>query len=375
MTIHKNENGEYALWVWDLLSTKPKAQTDWGSEKLPIDVTQRDGKTILWYEQMDGDESSAENVLHGWDIDKNERCAEYTLTNPDWKTVQIADDRWFLYKTTGAGIYELHQLDLATGKEVVHSLKQFEGMESIFWFRALSNDPTQLMVLHRPQTISLEHEVFCQVDWLDLKTGEWLPNETPLYVTAKNWHWNFSSGAPVCESPDGNVLAVWFASRIQLLDRATGEALQTLPIDCSSDCEFDFLSDDLLAVWGDNHHLTLWSISQQQIVQEDRYAIDSITDLTVDRSAGTVRVMSGNAFEFTTCLYQYDAERGTFERYLAAFNCMISQDGTEAFGFRSCGFFPVYSLDELIAKANDFLHGRTLSQTDRVRFYLQNSLT
>ena len=54
---------------------------------------------------------------------------------------------------------------------------------------------------------------------------------------------------------------------------------------------------------------------------------------------------------------------------------MISQDGTEAFGFRSCGFFPVYSLDELIAKANDFLHGRTLSQTDRVRFYLQNSLT
>ena len=375
VTIHKNEDGEYALWVWDLLSTKPKAQTDWGSEKLPIDVTQRDGKTILWYEQMDGDESSAENVLHGWDIDKNERCAEYTLTNPDWKTVQIADDRWFLYKTTGAGIYELHQLDLATGKEVIHSLKQFEGMESIFWFRALSNDPTQLMVLHRPQTISLEHEVFCQVDWLDLKTGEWLPNETPLYVTAKNWHWNFSSGAPVCESPDGNVLAVWFASCIQLLDRATGEALQTLPIDCSSDCEFDFLSDDLLAVWGDNHHLTLWSISQQQIVQEDRYAIDSITDLTVDRSAGTVRVMSGNAFEFTTCLYQYDAERGTFERYLAAFNCMISQDGTEAFGFRSCGFFPVYSLDELIAKANDFLHGRTLSQTDRVRFYLQNSLT
>ena len=29
----------------------------------------------------------------------------------------------------------------------------------------------------------------------------------------------------------------------------------------------------------------------------------------------------------------------------------------------------------LIAKANNFLHGRTLSQTDRVRFYLQNDLT
>ncbi len=374
VTSHKNENGEYALWVWDFLATEPKAQTDWGNQKEPIDVTQQEGRTILWYQQMEADGYTAEDILYGWDIDRNECCAAYPLTNPDWDTVEIADNCWFLYKTEGGGICEIHQLDLRTGHETVHSLKQFEGMESVLLFRELSNDPTQLMVLHRPQTISMEHEVLCQVDWLDLETGEWLQSEEPLFVTAKNWHWSASSGAPVCESPDGRILAVWFASRVQLLDRATGELLQTLPIDCGSDCEFDFLSDDLLVVWGDNHHLTLWSISQQQIVQKDRYVIDSVTDLTVDRSAGTVRVMSGSAFEFTTTMYRYDAERRTFERYLTALNCMISPDGTEAFGFKSCGFFPVYSLDELIAKAKDFLHGRSLSQADRVHFYLQNEL-
>ena len=42
---------------------------------------------------------------------------------------------------------------------------------------------------------------------------------------------------------------------------------------------------------------------------------------------------------------------------------------------KDCGFFPVYLLDERIAKANDFLHSRTLGQTDRVRFYLWNGLT
>ena len=141
------------------------------------------------------------------------------------------------------------------------------------------------------------------------------------------------------------------------------------------DFEFVFLRNDLLVVWGDDHHLTLWSIPEQKILQVDRYAIDSIKDLFSDPDSGTVRVMSGTAFGFTTYLYQYDTECGTFERYLAACNCMISPDGTEAFGFKSCGFFPVYSLDELIAKAKDFLHGRSLSQADRVHFYLQNELS
>ena len=375
VTIHKNENGEYALWVWDLLSTEPKAKTDWGNRKILIDVTQQKGRMILWYEQLGADDYTAEDVLYGWDLDRNERCAAYPLTDPDWDTAGIADNRWLLYKTEGFGISEFHQLDLTTGEENIHSLKQFEGTESIYLFCSLSSDPTHLMILHRPQTINLNHEVGCQVDCFDLETGKWLSAQTPLFVTAKNWRRNLCSGAPICDSPDGSLLAVWADNRVQLLDRTTGELLQTLPIDCRSDCEFNFLSDDLLVVWGDNHHLTLWSISQRQIVQEDRYTIDSITYLTVDRSAGNVQVMGGNAFEFTTYLYQYNAERGTFERYLAALNCMVSQDGTEAFGFKSCGFFPVYSLDELIANANDFLHGRTLSQTDRIRFYLQNSLT
>lgn len=375
VTIHKNENGEYAFWVWDFLSTEPRARMEWGKEKTPIDITQRDGRTILWYEQLDTDGYTAENVLYGWDIDRNERCAAYPLTDPDWSTAGITDNRWFFYKTEELGASEFHQLDLLTGEETVHSLKQFEGMEAVLCFRALSSAPTHLMVLHCPQSTSSSSEVPCQVDFFDLETGEWLTAQTPLRITAKRWDQTLRSGAPICDSPDGSRLAVWADGQVQLLDCATGELLETLPIDCSSDCEFNFLSDDLLVVWGDNHHLTLWSISQQQIVQEDRYTIDSITYLTVDRSAGNVRVMSGNAFEFTTYLYQYNAERGTFERYLAALNCMVSQDGTEAFGFKSCGFFPVYSLDELIANANDFLHGRTLSQTDRIRFYLQNSLT
>lgn len=375
ITSHKNENGEYALWAWGLLSTEPKAKTDWGNRKILIDVTQQKGRMILWYEQLGADDYTAEDVLYGWDLDRNERCAAYPLTDPDWDTAGIADNRWLLYKTEGFGISEFHQLDLTTGEENIHSLKQFEGTESIFLFCSLSSDPTHLMILHRPQTTNLNHEVGCQVDCFDLETGKWLSAQTPLFVTAKNWRQNLCSGAPICDSPDGSLLAVWADNRVQLLDRTTGELLQTLPIDCSSDCEFNFLSDDLLVVWGDNHHLTLWSISQRQIVQEDRYTIDSITYLTVDRSAGNVQVMGGDAFEFTTYLYQYNAERGTFERYLAALNCMVSQDGTEAFGFKSCGFFPVYSLDELIANANDFLHGRTLSQTDCIRFYLQNSLT
>ena len=375
VTIHKNENGEYAFWVWELLSTEPKARMEGGKEKTPIDITQQDGRTILWYKQLDTDGYTAENVLYGWDIDRNACCAAYPLTDPDWSTAGITDDRWFLYRTEELGVSEFHQLDLLTGEETVHSLKQFESMEAVLCFRAFSSAPTHLMVLHRPQSTSSSSEVPCQVDFFDLETGEWFASQTPLCITAKQWNQTLCSGAPICDSPDGSRLAVWADGRVQLLDCATGELLETLPIDCGSECEFNFLSDDLLVVWGDNHHLTLWSISQQQIVQEDRYTIDSINYLTVDRSAGTARVMSGDFFESTTYLYQYDAAHNTFERYLAALNCMISQDGTEAFGFKSCGFFPVYSLDELIAKANTFLHGRTLSQTDRIRFYLQNSLT
>lgn len=48
------------------------------------------------------------------------------------------------------------------------------------------------------------------------------------------------------------------------------------------DFEFVFLRNDLLVVWGDDHHLTLWSIPEQKILQVDRYAIDSIKDLFSD---------------------------------------------------------------------------------------------
>lgn len=73
------------------------------------------------------------------------------------------------------------------------------------------------------------------------------------------------------------------------------------------------------------------------------------------------------------CLYRYEPDRNTFERYLSTLNCMVSHNGEEAFAFKSCGFYQVYSLEDLIAKANDYLHGRELSETDRIRFYLENA--
>lgn len=371
VTCHENEEGGQSLWAWDLLSTEPLAQTDWDGRKTLVDVTRSNGQTILWYSKTSKDSYDTENMLYGWNVEENRACAAYPLTDPEWSTAGM-DDRWFVYKTAENGTNELHQLNLETGKETCYSTERFEGSEYLQLFRG-TEDENILMVLHCSKAEFGDNMIKCQVDFLNLETGEWVTDMPSITVTMNRWNKKMRSGSPICASPDDKTLAIWEGDRVQLLDRATGQIFQTLPIDCSSDCEFTFLNDDLLVVWGDNHHLTLWDISKAQIVQEDRYTIDSITYLTTDPDTNTVRVMTSEWYQFTVCLYRYEPDRNTFERYLSTLNCMVSHNGEEAFAFKSCGFYQVYSLEDLIAKANDYLHGRELSETDRIRFYLENA--
>ncbi len=180
-------------------------------------------------------------------------------------------------------------------------------------------------------------------------------------------------------SPDGGRLAVWAGGEACILDLSAGTIAQRLPIPCRSGGKGLFLTDRILLVYGDSGRLTTWDLDTQAVVMEDAAVLDAAPDL--QQGDGRFRARSAT----DSFLYTFEPT-GRFARYLGARHACLSPSGSEVLSLRNAygagnaisliedtGFsvYPLYSLDELVAKATALLDGRTLSPADKLRYFIE----
>lgn len=380
VTIHERDKDHIALKIWSTLEATPLAVTDWGGEKQIQGITQLDGKTILWYLNVD------DETLTGWWIEGDQKLYSYPLCPQsrrnlsEYKFMYRSEpfESWFTENGTYVYVEEnlriiprprnrIHVLDLTTGKS-----KSYLVGEENFISRCIPlRHGATLAVLQRKSTTDViySRRGDCTLTYLDLTTGIWLKPEEP--VTVKVQTSDFPSQAPLGERPDGTLLAAWTGSNCILLNAESLELVQTLPLLCSTGCEFLFLDNDHLLVWGDDHRLTLWSIPEQKILYQDTEIISTLVSLTRDPASDqfAVRTQEG------VYLYRCNADKTSFARALSAPGATLSADYRELFFLdtetRRGGFSPLYTLDELLQKADAYLNGRTLSEAERARYFLE----
>ena len=380
VTLHERDEDHMALKVWSTLGTVPLAVTDWGGEKQVQGITQLEGKTILWYLNTD------DQKLTGWWIEENQKLYSYPLCPTS--TCNLFE-RGYLYRTdhfegwlteNGTYVYveenfqyiprprnRLHVLDLSTGKDKAY----FVGGKSFISRCIPLRQGAVLAVLQKEKPLSVIYPWRmgnCELTYLDLTTDKWLyPDNSTLVGIRES---NFPSQSPLGECPDGTLLAVWDGNKCSLLDAKSLEPVQTLPLLCSTNCEFVFLDNDHLLVWGDDHRLTLWSIPEQKILYQDTAVFSSLVSLAKDPASDQFAVRTTDG----VYLYRCNADKTSFACALFAPGAVLSADFQELFFLdtptRRGGFSPLYSLDELLTKADEYLSGRTLSDAERARYFL-----
>ena len=254
-------------------------------------------------------------------------------------------------------------LNLSTGKEKVYSVREESRISRCIPLR----QGTVLAVLQKEYT-NYPRQGSCALTYLDLTTDNWQEPDEPVIIGI--WESSFPSQSPLCESPDGTLLATWDGNTCTLLDADSLESVQTLPLLCRTNCEFIFLDNDHLIVWGDDQRLTLWSIPKQKILYQDTEITSKLESLTKDTTSDQFAVRT----EEGVCLYLCNAAKTSFARALFAPGAVLSADFQELFFLdtptQRGGFSPLYSLDELLQKADTYLSGRTLSEAERTRYFL-----
>lgn len=376
VTLHERDEDHVALKVWSTLGTTPLAVTDWGGEKYVQGITQLEEKNILWY--LNADDWS----LTGWWIEGNQKLYSYSLCPQSmsnlfeygfWYSIETFES-WFTENETYIYVEEnvkvrpiprnrIHVLNLSTGKEKVYSVREESRISRCIPLR----QGTVLAVLQKEYT-NYPRQGSCALTYLDLTTDNWQEPDEPVIIGI--WESSFPSQSPLCESPDGTLLATWDGNTCTLLDADSLESVQTLPLLCRTNCEFIFLDNDHLIVWGDDQRLTLWSIPKQKILYQDTEITSKLESLTKDTTSDQFAVRT----EEGVCLYLCNAAKTSFARALFAPGAVLSADFQELFFLdtptQRGGFSPLYSLDELLQKADTYLSGRTLSEAERTRYFL-----
>ncbi len=208
---------------------------------------------------------------------------------------------------------------------------------------------------------------------LDLEQWAWVPLEGDW--TASD---DYSYAGSLAFSPDSERLAVWTDGGITILDLAAGAPAQTVAIACRS-CGYSlFLNDRILLVYGDAGHLTTWDLENQTVVMEDP---------NDDLFSGNGLALGDGCFLVGTRyprVYDFSAD-GRIARRLAVDYARVSPSGSEILCFyNSYGsgsttqlisdtafrIYPLYTLDELVAKGQALLDGRTLTEAERIAYFI-----
>ena len=183
-----------------------------------------------------------------------------------------------------------------------------------------------------------------------------------------------------------NLAAVYEESRHQLvlIDLEQKQIIQEIPFDGTEQRQVKFLSEDeAILLWGNDNYLKLWDIREGRIRMEDRRKMYQVKLIQTFEEEGLIEVQGLD--EASTELYRgnlwqvwlYRLEKdGTFYPYVPLWNGFYDKVSNRigAFGWdENClMWYEPYSLDELLEKGKETAAGYTLSEADKVKYFMES---
>ena len=292
-------------------------------------------------------------TLCGWGLERDEKVLAYDLEDAYGRILGFSGGRVLL--ETGDS---LRLIDPAGGPERTLELTNAAYTE------AFSPDGRYLAVLSAGE-----------LELLD--TEQWSWAELPEELRALRAD-SFQGSGNMSFSPDGSKLAVWADKELVIVDLASLSIDQRVQIPCRSSGYSLFLNDHILLVSGDSGHLTTWDLNTRSVVMEDPFDVPA---------GGRELVRGSGYFQLggrDLCLYAY-GEDGRFARYLTVDHGCVSPTGSEVLSYRNqygagnvvtliannaFRIYPLYTLDQLEAKASEILDGRTLTDAEKIRYFI-----
>ena len=338
---------EQRLLFYRPLEQTPVAVTDAGGQVLDLLVIpSEDGGEICYYLLREGETV----LLRGWSLERDQMVLEAALSEEGTLPGNLGNKILYLTPST----LELLGPDGKSERSL--------PLEDRATAQAVSPDGKYLALITGGA-----------LKLLDLEQWAWVPLEQELTAPS-----GYNYAGSLAFSPDSERLAVWTDGGITILDLAAGAPAQTVEIACRS-CGYSlFLNDRVLLVYGDAGHLTTWDLENQAVVMEDP---------NDDLFSGSGLALGDGCFLVGTRyprVYDFTAD-GRIARRLAVDYACVSPSGSEILCFyNSFGsgnvtqliedtafrIYPMYTLDELVAKGQALLDGRTLTEAERIAYFI-----
>lgn len=346
ITVSEQGEGEHGfgqtLCIWAAQTTDLLACTDSEGSKEPVGLMENgSGEDLYFYLQRIG----LEQKLIGLKIPTGRQVFESVFPADEAEYVSVecigmAGSRmYFSCKNT------ITAIDGLTGETLEYLCPDFDSVYAIVsnsgrWIAMIgesfgeADDSWEQSIC----LLNLDSGEYTMIN--DLKLSEWLALENSLAF-----------------SPDECWLAVPANGKLSIVNTETGRIEQTTDISCELSAVSTFLSDHILAACADSGRLVLWDLSRKSVVQEDDVQYAYVEAITRETDAIFQVTVSDDYGDLCSYLYTFE-EDGGFSRYQKIPQDAVSVACGEVFCFgenQEIGFYPLYSLDGLIAKANDML--------------------
>lgn len=335
------DTGLYRLCFYQVGDSKPYAQTDWfaGFPDYILMGGTEDPLTAYWIRD-DGNE-----YLMGWDLTNNTALCDIQISNDTYSDIElIASRENYLYANWHGGIIRIDTTDM-------HGAA-WEN-PGFLYGAVLTPDKQSIVLLHDDyDTDTLHLEVLDTANFPDAESQ--LLTEIAASISY--------STTPAC-SPSSTRIACAAGEEFLVFDLTTMTQIGTIPVKCSNYGAAAFLNDTILAVCGDNGYLSTWDLTTGQMIMEDRYSFPTRTLIVQD---GLLFTQAGYMH-----LYRIQSD-GTFAREISVDYGLFSQDGTEVcmLNQSQVTFYPIYSVEELTAKAWELVDNQPLSETDQIKYFI-----
>lgn len=376
------------LSVYEPLSANPIAETE-ASPDYQVDVIgirNTDDGPVLWY-LLNG-------FLNGFSITDNELSShimlpetEYENARDSWQPAGWSQERCLLYNSLDDSVIYSVDICSASAEKDITAYRLEENLHYTD-FIAVSQDGKYLAaILSASQDYTF---VGCHLAVLNLETNQWISLDDSLAALDVSCYTDSYGYEKYCYSddalsflPGGHQLAVLANGKIQIVDLDAQTILQSVDISCSTQCSILCLSEDILLVLGDSGRLATWDLDAQNVVSTSEYNFFShsfpVTLMQLDEThfyaIAPYGVLSWN---WWTYVYEFD-QKGNISPYLDLLNCNIDLYSGEIFylfseeGTMHAGYYRLYTLDELIARANEILAGQSLSESKRTKYFIDSS--
>ncbi len=198
----------------------------------------------------------------------------------------------------------------------------------------------------------------------DISSGTWRRSGTVPGLELKTSSFSsFTYDGTMAVSPGGRTLAIVSLGNITVLDHGTDSVRGRLSCSCLKNCRMEFLDEERLAVWDDTMHLSVWNTGDLSMIYrtEEEHVPGSglfSNSLTVSEKGFLSLSYSDLASSFITAEYKINDD-GTLVPHLLLNNELMDHSEQEILyiylygGSVHAGYYPVYSLDELIRRAKD----------------------